>query len=386
MPNTHHSAELQNSYFLTSRIKSLEPLNVDELFTTVPAANAAGDRVHLISVLERMCAAAVQVKFENPETAHAVMRDIGIVLGSLKRHGIEPTVAVPKLEPLLTSLGEMADMVPRDTVHHYTSWNPDGARRRTYTSDPQERTLQEAVVAVFPHLSASLVLSEELNAQTPYDARFAPLVASLTSEAKSMISSIDDVVRRVSPQFFAQTLRPFFEEVTVAGNAYLGPAAAQVPLWLIDLCLWASDRNNAEYEAFLFESIKYSLPPWRAFFYRHRNTESVVTRISRILEDPENRDDPNVLRSAESVAALLRTLKVFRGRHLGIARAAYSDELRLYDKGSGGAPVALLKSILNLTIENERLVSGHKTTTKPVPPHVAATAGVNPAPELTAPS
>ncbi|MEI3854972.1 MULTISPECIES: monodechloroaminopyrrolnitrin synthase PrnB family protein [unclassified Ensifer] len=366
------------SYYRTTVIRSLDPLQADEFLRTVPGANHERDIPHLISLLDRLRASAETINFETPEFGHAAMRDIGIVLASLKRHGIEPIPAVPGIEPILLKIGELTDMVPRDTVHHYTSWNPDGARRRTYTSDPQERILQEAVVDVFPHLSASLTLSEELSAMNPDDARFAPLVNALSHEASAMVSSIDAVVKQVSPVFFAQTLRPYFEEITVAGEQYLGPAAAQVPLWLIDLCLWASDRNSPEYEAFLVESVKYSLPPWRAFFHRHRNSPSLVTKLSTLLEDRHGAVDENVMRSAESVAFLLRTLKVFRGRHLGIARAAYSDDIRLYDKGSGGAPVALLKAIIDLTVENERLVLVRRQPSA----HHPLSAGPLPSPDL----
>ena len=68
--------------------------------------------------------------------------------------------------------------------------------------------------------------------------------------------------------------------------------------------------------------------------------------------------DHNVLRSAASIARLLRMLKTFRGRHLGIARKAYAPEIRQYEEGSGGAPIVLLKEIIDLTLQIERFVLG----------------------------
>ena len=69
---------------------------------------------------------------------------------------------------------------------------------------------------------------------------------------------------------------------------------------------------------------------------------------------------PSALKdSAIALSDLLRVLKTFRGRHMNIAKKAYAEEVRLYDKGSGGAPVALLKEILDLTRANEKLLRPH---------------------------
>jgi Domain of unknown function (DUF1864) len=61
---------------------------------------------------------------------------------------------------------------------------------------------------------------------------------------RSMIDSMNLVIKNVKPAFFARELRPYLEAVEVDGRPYLGPAAAQVPMWLVDELLWASDRND----------------------------------------------------------------------------------------------------------------------------------------------
>ena len=133
-----------------------------------------------------------------------MMRDLGIVLGSLKRHGQEPLEAIPELTPLLLDLGKQADLVPRDTVQHYTSWNPADDRRRTYTGDQQEAWLQDAVRRVFPGLSASLAITETLVLLDPRDARFAPTAAQLTGTVQPMLETIDSV----TAHGLASLLRP----------------------------------------------------------------------------------------------------------------------------------------------------------------------------------
>ncbi|MCW3478344.1 DUF1864 family protein [Neisseriaceae bacterium JH1-16] len=354
LPNSNHFDEL--AYFNIKAIQNQDPLCADAILSLLPELNRNADIPELTRILRQLTIRVSETPIQTAEAALAAMRDLGIVAGSLKRHGIEPISAVPELEVPLLVLGDYTRMIPRDTVHHYTSWNPTGERRRTYTDDEQERWLQDAVVRVFPNLSASLAISETLSEMDPRDARFAPMVGMLGDASRAMIEAIDSVTSRVSPIFFAQEMRPYFEEFTVNGVSYLGPAAAQAPLWLVDLCVWASDRNEPEYNRFLVESVHYSLPSWRDFYARHACKASLVTKVASLLEQQTGEPDEAAIQSAGSLADLLYLLKVFRGRHIGIARRAYAPEVRLYEQGSGGAPVALLKQILDLTRENEKLM------------------------------
>ena len=353
-----HTKRLEEKfYFDVEAIRVLDPLDADPWLVKLPELNQNKDSARLIYFLQQLSNRVNAVKINTPEAAFAAMRDIGMVLGSLKRHGIEPVNAVPDIEQQLIQLGRATDMIPRDTVHHYTSWNPPGERRRMYTGDEQEKWLQNAVVSVFPSLSASLSISDELSKMDPRDVRFGPTVKMLTESARPMIEAIESVTERVSPVFFAQGLRPYFEEIVVAGEYYLGPVAAQSPLWLIDLCVWASDRNHDDYQQFVSESIHYSLPSWREFYDRHLKRPSLVSKVVKLLEtEDKGASKEGLIRSAKSLAELLNMLKVFRGRHIGMAHRAYAEEVRLYDHGSGGAPVALLRQILDLTRENEQLM------------------------------
>lgn len=344
-----------------STVQSADPLNADDLLRVVPTLNASGDVSGLIALLRMLSdrtRSLIDGNGYSPPERLAIVRDVGILLGSIKRHGMEPLVAVPELTHLLVRLGRESDLVPRDTVHHYTSWNPQGDRRRAYTGDPQEAWLQDAVRLVFPDLSASLAITEILLELDPRDARFAPTARQLTGTVRSMLDAIESVTERVSPVFFARVLRPYFEDVNVNGTSYLGPAAAQAPLWLIDLCLWASDRNSEVYAEFVTGSLKYALPDWREFYQSHRGGRSIVTILSESLQ--RSTRDVLVSRTVEAsiseITKLLWVLKAFRGRHLTIAKKAYAEDVRLYETGSGGAPIALLKEILDLTRANELLL------------------------------
>ena len=351
-----------------TRIQVSDPLEADDLLKQLPVMNDAKDSTGVADLLRTLSARALSATspgLPEPIEGMAMMRDLGIVLGSVKRHGTEPLDVVPELTPLLLALGQQTDQVPRDTVQHYTSWNPPGERRRTYTTDEQEVWLQDAVRRVFPELSASLSITETLLQLDPRDARFAPTAVQLTGTVQPMLETIDTVTAQVSPVFFAKQLRPYFEEITVDGVEYLGPAAAQVPLWLVDLCLWASDRNGTAYSSFLNDSLPYALPDWRDFHERHRDQKSLVTLVSELLTESAGEDSSALQASAVALRELLRVLKTFRGRHIGIAKKAYDEQVRLYDAGSGGAPVALLKEIIDLTRTNENLLRPSKHTTTP---------------------
>ncbi|GGU00087.1 MULTISPECIES: monodechloroaminopyrrolnitrin synthase PrnB family protein [Streptomyces] len=340
-----------------SDIRAADPLGADALLAALPGMNADADVAALTVALRTLVPDPDRAAEWSVVDALAAMRDLGILLGSLKRHGIQPVAAVPEVLPVLELLGRRTDMVPRDTVHHYTTWNPLGPRQRMYTGHPMEAHLQEAVRMAFPGLVAALDTCSRLARLEPYDPGFAVALDRTAHHVQSMVDSIDFTIAHVSPEFFALTLRPYFEAIDVAGRDYLGPAAAQVPLWLVDVTLWQCDRSHSAYDEFLADSVQYSLPSWRDFHARHAGGVSAVSKLSAAVSwENVDRLPPQLAASAHALGRVLRILKTFRARHIGIARRAYSDDLRLYDEGSGGAPVDLLRSILDLTRDNETLV------------------------------
>ncbi|WP_255323126.1 monodechloroaminopyrrolnitrin synthase PrnB family protein [Lysobacter sp. K5869] len=349
------SSITDDCYFEAEQIRRLDPLNADGLLALVPKINERCDTASLTGLLQTLTEKAEAATLDSPHAALATMRDIGLVLGSLKRHSVEPVSVVPQVVPVLNELGRITNMIPRDTVHHYTSWNPDGPRRRMYVGDVQERCLQDAVTHVVPSLNASLAALDALSEMSLRDDRCPEMIEYLHITSNAMVESIDSVMKTVSPIFFAQIMRPYFDEVLIEGKSYLGPAAAQAPLWLIDICVWASDRNRNEYEQFLLHSLQYSLPSWREFHARHCNKPSLVTRT---VNEIERAGPPSegLSRTASNLTELLKLLKTFRGRHIGMAARAYADGVALFEHGSGGAPVALLRQILDLTRENESVL------------------------------
>lgn len=338
------------------QVQSLDPLGADDACAALPRMNEAKDVAALAATLRRMAPSLERLRgFSFPECL-AAMRDIGMFLGSIKRHGTEPLEVFPEIEPVLLELGRRTDMVPRDTVHHYVIWNPEGVRERTYSGDPMERKLMSSVRLSLPRLGEGVDVAGNLAGRSLEDPEFAPMAARLADCVAVMEPAMDIVLRHVSPVFFARELRPYFEDIRVNGRRYLGPAAAHVPISLIDLVLWASDHVHPGYEEFWRESAEFSLPAWRELYEVVHTQPSIVTRLKNMLVAVSGDVSGVVRASAEAVALVLRALVVFRGKHLRMARQAYAEEIRLYELGSGGASVALLTNVLALTRENGALL------------------------------
>jgi hypothetical protein len=159
---------------------------------------------------------------------------------------------------------------------------------------------------------------------------------------------------KVSPEFFARSLRPYFQAVLVDGQAYFGPAASHVPLFLVDLVLWAADRGTPDYAEFQREVVPYLIPAWRGLPPRWAGLPSVVSRLAAALREPA--PSPAVRAAAPACAEVLRALIEFRGKHVVFARKAYDPDTGLYPNGSGGGTIDLLATILELTRANRDLV------------------------------
>ncbi|MGX6603281.1 monodechloroaminopyrrolnitrin synthase PrnB family protein [Micromonosporaceae bacterium Da 78-11] len=339
---------------LVAEVQAADPLGADEAITTVPGLNARGDVAGLVALIRAIAPTVDEVGGFSSVDCLAAMRDLGLIIGAIRRHGPEPLDLAPELTPVLLLLGERTAMVPRDTILHYTVWNPTGPRQRMYTDDEQEGYLQESVRMVFPDLQAALARLEELSTVQVTDPRFAAHLGEIADRLRPTVESMGVVAAHVTPLFFAHGLRPYLEAARVDGVDYFGPAAAQLPMWLVDKALWANDRNEAGYEDFLVNLVPYSLPRWRRLHESLTGSPSVAGRVVAAF-GPEPQDAPETVKAA--AAALVRTLRVvvmFRGRHLGIAQQVYELD-NTYTEGSGGGSVDLLRQILELTKENARL-------------------------------
>jgi hypothetical protein len=234
-----------------------------------------------------------------------------------------------------------------------------------YTGEPQEGFLMDAVRLALPHLGQAVELCKVLSNLGPTEPSFVTALEALAQQVGFFDQAITGVVEKVTPEFFAQVMRPYYEDVNIGGIDYLGPAAAHVPLFLVDLAVWASDHGDPIYEAFLHEAAQHTLPQWRALVPVWEQKPSLVSQVSAAFEALPPDEVPQTLQqAAEGLFKVLRMLVVFRGKHFGIARRAYRDEVRLYELGSGGGSIGLLRTILDLTRQNASLIRQAHTAHK----------------------
>ncbi|MDA1361866.1 DUF1864 family protein [Glycomyces luteolus] len=341
---------------LAQQIRALDPLRADELLADLPKLNRAGDRAALAMTLTLLVDNGLAQPARSLPEANAAMRDLGMVLSSVRRHGDEPVEAVPRLEALLLDLADRTGLVPRDMILHYTVWNPTGDRERTFTGDPMERALIESVRLVGDDLEAAIRRCDRILAAPSLEAVPPLLLDELAADLQCMVDSMDMVIDEVRPEFFFTDIRPYLDPVLVEGKSYYGAAAAQMPIWLIDQALWAADDGHAEYRDFAASMLPYALPHWVGHYRDWTAKPSISGRIRTALA-PYGTDDPppHLERIAKAHTGVLRTLLTFRGRHMGITKRAYAGAPNM--SGSGGGSVALLQEIIELTRAHARLTA-----------------------------
>ncbi|MFB7372422.1 monodechloroaminopyrrolnitrin synthase PrnB family protein [Streptomyces sp. NPDC056222] len=333
-----------------TEVGRLDPLNLDIDLRRLPKMNEAADVDALARVLGEALPTEQRIAgFTLPECL-AAMRDLGMYLGSLKRHGVVAFDVVAGATEPFELLGRRTCMIPRDTVYHYTCWNPTGERERLYTGNPMERALIDAVRTCVPELARALDIGRSLSEADPRSPGYTGDWTSFIACVNAVDTVMRAVLADVSHEFFARQLRPYFDDVCVAGRTYMGPAAAHVPLFLIDLLLWASDGGSEEYLAFCEEFASHTLPGWRERYAEWRAKPSLASRFAAALGEPLTPDESlHVQAGSRALGEALRVLISFRGKHLVMARRAYHEDVRLYERGSGGASTELLDAIMTLT-------------------------------------
>lgn len=325
-------------------IPDLDPLHADRHFRMLPTWNSSADVVSITYALRAMVPSAYHVAEMSVAEAIAAIRDLGMMASSLKRHGVEPTDVVPDLEDRLLALGAKVDMVPRDTVYHYGLWNPRGPRERRFTDDPAEAALIDAARIAAPSIDATLQLLCAAMAHPFESAEFVDGCNTATRELGMILCAIGKAKAQIPPEFFAQTLRPYFAELELGGRVYGGASAAPLSICIVDHLLWGSDCDDEVFRPFQDKQIAFNIPRWRRLYAKTMGQPSLVNRLVR--EHLRGIHNP---KSLEAVIGLLQVMIIFRGRHRFVAKRAYDANIRKFEVGSGGYGTDTLEHLLQLT-------------------------------------
>ena len=354
---------------LHRNIAGRDPLAAVELMKGVPKLNERRDLEGLSALLKKLLdpqrlglgdvvralpgdGPVVAPSWEFEDCA-AAMRDVGLVLGSLRRHGVEPVEMWPQLEPWLLEVGRRTDLPPRDTLLHYTLWNPSRAVR-TYTSLAEEPRLIEAVRMAYPALESALenlvgLFSTPLESPD-FEAGTDRIAVDLGRVRDAAVHTYRFVDRRV----FVDSIRPYFEPIRVGGRDILGPGAVGMPLFVLDHVLWSASVTEPEYVRFKEDYLPITLPHIRRIYDRFSEEGCLIDRLQPVLRSAgwARRLSPQLRRNLQGLDRLFVLLQRFRSVHLRMAKQAYREPPageRVFHKGSGGYAPEMLEDIDRLT-------------------------------------
>jgi hypothetical protein len=358
-----------------AKIAPLDPLGADGILGHLPEWNENADVALLVRALSSMNPGEARARAMGPYEACAAMRDLGMLLCSIKRHGTEPAEAVPQVVPTLLALGHATGMVPRDTVYHYGPWNPKGPRQRRFTRNANEEGLIHCVRSAAPGVEAAIQVLMVARANDPCAPAFAAQCLHAARCITTMVHSINFARRQVDVEFFAKVLRPYFESVAIDGKSYMGPAAAHLPLSVVDQLTWGSDCDDPTYQMFRDDTSLYTVPAWSDASRKTASEPSLVARVIERMHITQGAD-PMLFAAAAALHAILRVLLTFRGRHKVMADKAYDPRVRLYPVGSGGFSTDAVARILQLTRERaeelQRVAQGYYSETLEAPLEISA--------------
>ncbi|MFQ3576066.1 MAG: monodechloroaminopyrrolnitrin synthase PrnB family protein [Cytophagales bacterium] len=329
------------------KIQSLDIMNMDENWSDFHSMNKSKDIGSILELLKSKVYLLPQIEVLSYFDSIALMRDLGIFIGVIKKLGFEPVFLFPKLNDILLELAEKTNLPPRDTLSHYTLWNPDGPRMRTYTGEQQEKDLITSVKIAFPDLLLSIKLLDNLYAKDYFGEEFDQACYVVKESLESMIDGVVYAKKTVSPEFFANELRHYYEPILVdRQELYIGPGAVEMPMFLVDHILWNCDLDDNEYTQFKKGYLPYNIQWVRDIYSKYESKPSIFTKISNHLEiEPTKRN----IKSAETFLGIYNTLKSFRMPHKKLAEKVYAHNSEQHkNNGSGGYTVSILHKIIDL--------------------------------------
>jgi hypothetical protein len=330
-------------------ISLLDPLDADAVLKTLPEMNAFRDIDSIICAIKNLMPDIEEIGDYSFQQALAVVRDLGMLAGSVKKHGLEPTQAVPSLEPVLLKLGQITDMPPRDTLLHYSVWNPDEERRRTYTGCRDENRLIESAKMAVPRLEKAINELTVLHELSLASTDFLVHCQQCNEDITGMVEAVLYVKQNVSPKVFGEELRPYYDAIEVQGKKYLGPGAVEMPLFVFDHLLWGTECREEIYVEFKKTFFPYWLPAFRQLYVVFENKPSLLTKVCQELKDAKTVNS-SVLAGANTLVKIFTTLLGFRHPHKKIVNEVYVQaEKKLREQGSGGYTPEVLVSLTVLT-------------------------------------
>ncbi|HYH94944.1 monodechloroaminopyrrolnitrin synthase PrnB family protein [Hyalangium sp.] len=351
-PLAQHEEDLQ--------ICALDPLKADAVLRQLPKLNLERDVPGIIALLRTVIPDMETARTFSRLEATAALRDLGMFLGSLKKHGVEPVEVLPQLEPVLLHFGHESDLPPRDTVIHYGVWNPDGERQRLYTVHEEEARLVDATKIGAIHVHNAIEHLVALYEIPLVSEDFVPASERVIREVAGLVDAILYVAKHVPRKLFAEEIRFYFDPIRIAGKDYLGPGSVETPTYVIDHILWSGQSTDPEYVQFKRGYIPYAKPWVRELFFRFDGQPPLLRLVAEALSITSSH--PYLLASASATLKLIDAMLKFRMPHKKLADEAYTHSATLNPgrtQGSGGYEPSILDHIKDLTLQARNELKEH---------------------------
>lgn len=329
-------------------VANLDPLNANAVMKYIPTLNQNGDIGGLVQLLHKILPKYEDILSWSFFDAAAAMRDIGFFLGSIRRHGSQPTELVDNLTPVLLILGAMTYMPPRDTFLHIVAWNPLGDNFRTYTCSEVERLFLEGVkVAVKPCEKAVWSLMQ-LHKCSVTSEEFTLLATESLNLISKLVEIIINTRKIVSPETFIKVIRPYYQSIIIEGKEYKGSGAVELPLFLFDHILWNSQTKEPQIVSFKECYVPTLLPYLRQYYKECDGQTSILDNIELEVARYDARH-PLIEKNLKLLNEIFKALIGFREPHFGVAHKVYLKSDNSYSHGSGGYQPSMLRMILDET-------------------------------------
>ncbi|MEP0984302.1 monodechloroaminopyrrolnitrin synthase PrnB family protein [Ekhidna sp.] len=343
---------MDNSEDIT--ISNLDPLCADDIMKSIPKINEKGDIKSLSSILQSFCSQIDLDNFNHFERLAAI-RDVGIILGSLKRHNLEPIKCVPDIEPILIRYGQLTELPPRDILYHYTVWNPNNGRLRKYTNHHQEPDLIDSIRISIPHIRKATRLLITLMDIDPHSLESLETAFEIDSELRLFLNGLAHAKETVDPGVFINEFRPFFEPITVNNQEHGGPGAVTMPLHIFDFLLWGTSDKSKMVQDFTSDYVPYNTKDFRIAYKNVLGKPSYLDIIERAFEETNHKKIIYPLIYA--VSNWFKRINGFRMSHYKYAIQAYDGEYyHNFETGSGGHTTSDLNLLSEITKNNEERI------------------------------
>jgi len=329
-----------------------DPFKADmRLVDDVPRFNEAADYGELLKILHDLVACGPKAEILSPPEAWAAIRDLGFVMGPIKRRGMQPVLEVPELGHYLLELAEQAACLhPRDNVFTLTVVNPTDERRRTYTKSPSEYAFIEAVEISMVTMDRCIADICAMLQYPLHSSHFEVWAKQAAQTFQAVIDALLLVRTKVDRDWFANIFTRNLEQIEINGQSYHGPSADQTQMLIIDWMLYG--QSYPSYMAF-FNSLQQHLRPLhRQIMSQHSQMHgcSVLEMMRRNYAQSLTVDAEQTDKSVQSIIRLLKRIRTFRYPHRKIAIDSFAMRDDNRQIGSGGLiPGSDLRKLIDWT-------------------------------------